>query len=106
MLTQNRRFVPEPGRNGSFSTDRQCLRDVRLSPNSGRTIATQRTAASGQKAKSAGLFDHVVGNREERWWDFQAKLLSGLEINRQLEFGRRLHRKLTRRFSFQDSMRR
>jgi hypothetical protein len=34
---------------GSFSTDRQCLRDVRLSPNSGRTIATQRTAASGQK---------------------------------------------------------
>jgi len=28
------------------------------------------------------LFDELVGNREERRWDFQAKLTGGLKIDR------------------------
>jgi hypothetical protein len=38
------------------------------------------------------LFDHLVGRGEQRLRNGQAEWLRGLEIDNQLEFGRRLHR--------------
>ena len=37
------------------------------------------------------LIDDLVGTREQRRGNFEAKRLSGLEVNHQLKLGRRLH---------------
>jgi hypothetical protein len=43
-----------------------------------------------QQARS--LFDHVVGAGEERWRDSEPERLGSLQVDNQLELGRRLHR--------------
>ena len=53
--------------------------------------------AHGQKATYAVrqktfLFDHLVGDDEQRWRNGEAKRFGSLEIDRQLEFGRLLDR--------------
>jgi hypothetical protein len=42
------------------------------------------------------LLDHFVCVSEQRWRNGEAERLGGLEINHQLIFGRRLHRKVGR----------
>src|SRR5258708_18312006 len=39
------------------------------------------------------LFDHLVGTREQSWWNFHAERRRGFYIYDQLVLGRRLHRK-------------
>src|SRR5215475_3739780 len=39
-------------------------------------------------------FDHLVGGREQRLWNFEAQRLGGFEVDHQLVLGRRLHRKV------------
>jgi hypothetical protein len=45
-------------------------------------------------AASFSLFDHLVGAREQRCWDFEAERSRSLEIDHQLVLGRRLHRQV------------
>jgi hypothetical protein len=47
-----------------------------------RTYAPQQNAAS---------FDHLIGEREHRWRNFESERLCSLEINHQLEFARLYH---------------
>ena len=53
---------------------------------------------------SASSFDHLVGDCEHAWWDCQAERLGSLEIDCQLELGRRLHRQIARPFAFYDAV--
>ena len=39
----------------------------------------------------AASFDHLVGAGEQRWWEFKAKRLGGLEIDDELKLGWLLH---------------
>src|SRR5262245_51125048 len=48
-------------------------------------------------------FDHLVGERDQLVWHVEAERLRGLEIDEQLELGRRLHRKLGRFFALEDA---
>ena len=41
-------------------------------------------------------FDHLVGAGEHRRWHFEAERLCSLEIDHQLELGRRLDRQIAR----------
>ena len=50
------------------------------------------------------LFDHLVGAREQRWWDFEAECLGGVEIEHKLEFRGRLNGKVARRCTAQYSI--
>jgi hypothetical protein len=42
----------------------------------------------------SSLFDHLVGEGELRWKHFEAERSRGVEVDHQLEFRGRLHRKL------------
>jgi len=59
--------------------------DVSLSPLCANRVLTRRS-------KKARLFDHLVGHREHRWWNFEAERISRLQINNELELGRLLDR--------------
>src|SRR5262249_62156208 len=63
------RFTPEADMRGA-------ARDVRFGP----------------IADMAQLFDHLVGNGEQRLRNCQTERLCGLEIDNELILGRRLHR--------------
>jgi hypothetical protein len=45
-----------------------------------------------RRSKKARLFDHLVGHREHRWWNFEAERIGRLQINNELELGRLLDR--------------
>ena len=47
-----------------------------------------------QKRKSPDSFDHLVGAREQCWWDFQTKVFGCLQVDHKLEFGRLHHRQV------------
>jgi len=55
-----------------------------LPPEAAAAIADQR-GSFGPETDSVqqrtSLFDHLVGERDERWWDFEAESPSGLEID-------------------------
>src|SRR5262249_45059830 len=50
------------------------------------------------------LFDEFVGGGEQRCWHSEAKRLGSLEIDDQLVFGRRLHRKIGRLLALEDAV--
>src|SRR5262249_18451076 len=54
------------------------------------------------RSKTASLFDHLVGAGEHRGRQIKAKRLGGLEVDRQLVLGRRLHRKVGRLGALED----
>jgi hypothetical protein len=69
---------------------------VRFSPNSDRAadIAVGPVRAMKRLMRGrnlTGLFDHLVGAREQCSWQFEAKRLCGLEVDHQFVLGRRLH---------------
>src|SRR5262245_40523993 len=49
-------------------------------------------------------FDHCVGAREQRWWDFEAERSRGLKIDHQLVLSRRLHRQVGGPRAFEDAI--
>src|SRR5258708_39929902 len=46
------------------------------------------------------LVDHLVGSREQRWRDYEAKRSCRLQINGKFEFHRLLYRQVRRLLSF------
>ena len=53
-----------------------------------------RRAAEQRDELAALSFDHLVGTREQRFWQVEAECLRGLEVDHQLEFGGLLHRQV------------
>src|SRR5262245_18926991 len=47
-------------------------------------------------------FNHLVGSREQRRWDFHAECLCGGEIDDQLEFGAEFDRQVAGLFAFEN----
>ena len=56
-----------------------------------------------QRSDMTSLFDHVVGTNEYRSWDGEAKCLSGLEVDRQLELRRLHHRQIGGLLTLEDA---
>src|SRR6516162_10749430 len=48
--------------------------------------------------------DHLVGDGEQLVWNLEAERLGGLEVDYQLELGRRLHRQICRLLTFEDAV--
>src|SRR6266480_1723444 len=48
-------------------------------------------------------FDHLVGKREQRGWDFEAKCLRGVQVDDELELGRLHHWQISGLFAFENT---
>src|SRR6516165_5524273 len=66
-----------------------------------QTAVWHSDAARGPSTPS---FDHLVGERQQFRRYFETERLCGLEVDHQLELGRRLHRKLGRIGALEDAV--
>jgi hypothetical protein len=73
----------------------------RLSVNA--DIPARRPSATSGREQSQQLFDHFVGTTEESEGKCNAERLRGFEVQKQLEFGRLLHRQVSRTCSLENS---
>src|ERR1700722_2106002 len=49
-------------------------------------------------------FDHLVGKRQQRRWNFEAERLGGLEVDHELELIWSLYRKVARLLALEDAI--
>jgi hypothetical protein len=61
------------------------------SPLKADIIGRERDIRFGPIAEIGGSFDYLIGAGEQRLGDIQAQRLGRLQVDDQLEFGRRLH---------------
>src|SRR5215471_7489725 len=62
-------------------------------------------SALGQKRTlERRLFDYFVGTAKQRWRYGEAECFGSLEVDDQLDSGRRLHRKIGRLLAFEDAI--
>src|SRR3954453_4344965 len=66
--------------------------------------ANRRDVATYAAQQRPSLFDHLVGAAEQRGRQLEPERLSRFEINYQLEFDRKLHRKLARLLALEDAI--
>jgi hypothetical protein len=85
------RFAPERGHTADIGGRLK-------SAKTGREHMQQTTCAN------ARLLDHLVSEAEQRWRHFETNRLCGPEVDDQLELGRLLDRKITRRFPTKDTI--
>ena len=77
---------------------------VRLPPDSDRNAdmpgcrlgANRVTTASQRIAAKRSLFDHIVGEGEQRWRHGEAERLRGKEVDSEIELGRLFDREVGR----------
>src|SRR6476660_1186895 len=69
-----------------------------------RTCAVQLGMAAKGNADNASLFDHLVCACEQRWRNCEVQRFRGLKVDHQLVLGRRLHRKVSGLFAFEDAI--
>jgi hypothetical protein len=62
-----------------------------------------RVSCSGGRSL-AGLFDHLVGAKQDRWGHRKTQRLGGHEVHDHLKFCRKLHRKIARFFATHDAI--
>src|SRR5262245_27879692 len=58
--------------------------------------------AAGSSTHIASLFDHLVGEREQRWRQFNAERLGGPEVDEKHEVGRLQHRQVAGLFAVEN----
>jgi hypothetical protein len=61
-------------------------------------------SADSCSAAKRSLIDHLIGNREERWRNFDAERFRSLEVDDQLELGRFLDGKVASLFPTKDAI--
>ena len=61
-------------------------------------------ASNPQLLGRRGLFDNLVGAKQDRWGYRKAKRLGGLKVYDHLEFCRQLHREIARLGAAQDAI--
>ena len=64
--------------NSEIELDWRGSLDVRSCRDSDQILKRSEIDAKGQSATSRALFDHLVGAKQERFWDAEAKCLRGL----------------------------
>src|SRR5277367_6288092 len=70
-----------------------------------RTFATLSAISRlMQCSKAAPSFDYLVGGEQQLLWDGETQRLGGFNINRQLVFGRKLYRQISRPLALKDTV--
>jgi hypothetical protein len=92
-------LMPQMGHQHRFGPNVGHFRSI---PDSDLQVARRAVRFGAKRATSAASLDHLVGAGEQRRRHVQPERFSCFEINGQLEFGRRLHWKLTGPFPLED----